>query len=488
LFVIFLSDGAPSDHVQMECMHGVKVFEQKYKKKEEEKEEKEPCEDCPTSRGCCSMLHALVRERCVEEVARLRDIFGSDRLYFGTLAFGPLSEQYRVLQEMGSKLPRGCFEKLGLSGKSLQTALATLSSTFTSILRTTSNLRQPLTLRQMPSAGANHRTETLTEGYIKALQGWDIYLTPDVKHKRRWDLTEDEWEEEPVPEGVAHAQRYHAQGAERLVFHCTEIAFTPGPHRLDTPYKRVGASLVSKQTKHEEYIEGHLAFLEKHCRCQALAEDLAQKFNTVVRIVGRMRKSALLDLSAQVHCVKFVDCHVFGVSAAGSEDGEITWFLVEDELEGRYLKWNDNRGGVKEPLKEIEAEATQQAEVVDLATARALVAEERKQQAMGRVSAADNLTRPVTADDVPQAFSHYTYYATDGRMLVCDIQGVYNRVDGFVLSDPVVHEVCGAGKRHKNGATDKGEEGIDMFFSSHVCNPLCARLSLLSHLPAPRMN
>lgn len=116
----------------------------------------------------------------------------------------------------------------------------------------------------MPSAGANHRTETLTEGYIKALQGWDIYLTPDVKHKRRWDLTEDEWEEEPVPEGVAHAQRYHAQGAERLVFHCTEIAFTPGPHRLDTPYKRVGASLVSKQTKHEEYIEVRSTFRSHH--------------------------------------------------------------------------------------------------------------------------------------------------------------------------------------------------------------------------------
>ncbi len=61
-------------------------------------------------------------------------------------------------------------------------------------------------------------------------------------------------------------------------------------------------------------------------------------------------------------------------------------------------------------------------------------------------------------------------------------QGVWNPTDGFTLTDPVVHHVAG-GKR--NGATDKGAEGIRNFFATHVCNPLCRRLGLQ---PEPAAN
>ena len=57
-------------------------------------------------------------------------------------------------------------------------------------------------------------------------------------------------------------------------------------------------------------------------------------------------------------------------------------------------------------------------------------------------------------------------------------QGVWNADDGFMLTDPVVHYVSSTGKRHKNGATDRGKEGVQNFFKTHKCGPLCKRLGL----------
>lgn len=38
---------------------------------------------------------------------------------------------------------------------------------------------------------------------------------------------------------------------------------------------------------------------------------------------------------------------------------------------------------------------------------------------------------------IPQAFSHFTYVSSARRKLVCDLQGVWNQFDGYVLTDPV---------------------------------------------------
>ena len=84
----------------------------------------------------------------------------------------------------------------------------------------------------------------------------------------------------------------------------------------------------------------------------------------------------------------------------------------------------------------------------------------------------------IDVNDVPQAFSHFSYESSRGKQLVCDLQGVWNTHDGFVLTDPVVHYVSSTGKRHKNGATDKGLEGVRRFFATHKCCALCKRMAL----------
>ena len=76
-------------------------------------------------------------------------------------------------------------------------------------------------------------------------------------------------------------------------------------------------------------------------------------------------------------------------------------------------------------------------------------------------------------DDVPQAFSHWTYVYTKHDRLVCDLQGVLEK-NVFVMTDPAIHTRSG----NYLGPTDQGESGQHNFFKTHKCNPLCKALGL----------
>lgn len=76
---------------------------------------------------------------------------------------------------------------------------------------------------------------------------------------------------------------------------------------------------------------------------------------------------------------------------------------------------------------------------------------------------------PTVPRHTPQAFSHFTYCATRGQMLVVDLQGV-----GDFYTDPVVLTFSGTGF----GITNVGKQGMDQFFASHRCNPICQKLGL----------
>jgi len=78
--------------------------------------------------------------------------------------------------------------------------------------------------------------------------------------------------------------------------------------------------------------------------------------------------------------------------------------------------------------------------------------------------------------DIPQAFSCYTYTKSRRKILVCDLQGVFNTdrcPPVFECTDPAIHHFESFGKRRHYGASDKGQEGMDNFFKTHVCSNLC---------------
>lgn len=71
--------------------------------------------------------------------------------------------------------------------------------------------------------------------------------------------------------------------------------------------------------------------------------------------------------------------------------------------------------------------------------------------------------------NTPQAFSHFTYEASDEQILVVDIQGV-----GDHYTDPQIHT-----RRGKVfGKGNLSVRGFERFLGSHRCNPICRYLKL----------
>lgn len=86
--------------------------------------------------------------------------------------------------------------------------------------------------------------------------------------------------------------------------------------------------------------------------------------------------------------------------------------------------------------------------------------------------------------ELMEAFSHYTYDASGGRRLVCDLQGRYrdnrrfrNGKSRFELTDVAI-----CSRARSFGLTDLGEKGIESFFANHKCNQFCQ-----SHWSRPRI-
>jgi hypothetical protein len=82
-------------------------------------------------------------------------------------------------------------------------------------------------------------------------------------------------------------------------------------------------------------------------------------------------------------------------------------------------------------------------------------------------------------EDIPQAFSCFTYLISNRNLLVCDLQGVLNTDRSppiFELTDPVIHRRTSNCRGRKFGRTDKDLTGIHDFFKTHQHNNLCRML------------
>ncbi|KAK6536346.1 hypothetical protein TWF281_000585 [Arthrobotrys megalospora] len=197
-----------------------------------------------------------------------------------------------------------------------------------------------------------------------------------------------------------------------LTIHKRRRPFAQGGLRLAS-YARTAASTNRYVVKSSKRDGSQLAELVEGMRCQALCKLFALEFNALL---------------GNEYSIDFIVTACFkGKSEEASGD---TCISLEPFIEGHYVKYNNNAGYVNGDITEKSNKAA-------------------------------------------QAFSHFTFERSQGRFLVCDLQGV-----GELLTDPAVH--TSDPDRFVLSPTNLGEEGFKFFFASHECNDVCHKLGLKS--------
>ena len=436
LFLLILSDGAPSDHLRMTCEHCVKVWQQDPRlgvrsdgRVRFRRSFFHPyfgyCE-CPHPSECRQQLKIDAERKCCSIISEMGNLFGRDRLTVATIAFGPPKEEFRVLEKISKVLPRGIHQRLGLSAARLRTAFSSINTTMTTLRTADSVTRVKRSVEKMDMF------DWFTPGSLSLSYRYTKLCADKIPRnlvcKERWSNTANDWVEMDLGkiQQFVISKKYFAEGAERIAYQCVE---------LDKHMRVVGGiECVAKEGKYvKDYSEDN--YHRNFCKVQGIAAQFAREFN---RRLGP-------DAPACVH-MEYLPCWVYTLTNVSAEE---IWMAAEPRLEGKFTKWNNNGGNKK-------------------------MSGFFHNPSSGSVSSEDSLENHV--HEIPQAFSHFTYQTSGGKHLVCDIQGTWNWQDGFMLTDPVVH--CVSGKRHRFGKTDHGIEGIQKFFSTHVCGPVCKRLGL----------
>lgn len=260
---------------------------------------------------------------------------------------------------------------------------------------------------------------------------------------------------------------FFGEGAERLVREFREI----GSNGLFT-----GEKLVAKESRFQMDVEHTnrrdiIAFHRTFCDTQHRAQRLAEVFNSrLERLPGYDPLTTPL--------ISFLECSVYVV-----RDHNLGTMsaLVEKQLDpSKYKKWNDNQGGVDG--RDI-ADRNDTSDLFGGTTLDAIVEldedEEDSEEDDDDSEAELGGDEIINIDDIPQAFSHFTYRYTGRRVLVCDLQGVLSESPPlFELTDPVIHFKSHRRPRGKKfGRTDHGRDGIIDFFRTHECSPLCRMLN-----------
>ena len=150
-------------------------------------------------------------------------------------------------------------------------------------------------------------------------------------------------------------------------------------------------------------------------------------WDTTVKIYTKASELAkgFNEYSSTDHPIRFTDVdikYVINQPDPNTRPKLAQCVIVEDYIEGKYEKWCNNYGYLSP----------------------------------------ESLSMP--------AFMHWSWVHTKGQLMVADLQGV-RKSNSYFLTDPAILSVD-----NSYGPTDRGVEGMFMFFYNHKCNEFCKRL------------
>jgi hypothetical protein len=268
---------------------------------------------------------------------------------------------------------------------------------------------------------------------------------------KKWDVQWNERKELRHPDavGIAVNKKFFGIGAERAAFE---------GHEVNSNNEKVGQPFVAKKSIYEEPSQ-----IDFHKRCaitQFHAKRIAKVFN---KTIDESINSIIAQSSKRkkIPCVTFLKVW-FYTFPNEEENIDCEAILCERRL-NRFKKWNDNKGGIDGVAMASKGNK-----------ARADLEEDDEEKKLGvdkTVLHNADISR-IIDDDIPQAFSHFSYQYTHQEYVICDLQGELGE-KWFYLTDPAIHS-----EERQFGPTDHGRKGQEKFFRTHKCNELCRALGL----------
>mmetsp|Transcript_8703 Transcript_8703/g.18025 ORF Transcript_8703/g.18025 Transcript_8703/m.18025 type:complete len:695 (+) Transcript_8703:188-2272(+) len=384
----------------------------------------------------------LCKYEACNRIASLACRFGS-RLTVGGFAVG--SGELLVLEAMVKTAKeyncRGFLMEASLRVEDLSSAFRSMSTFITKTKTTMTDFR---TGKQRTYRDLIREPKSAIEVYIPSEESWKKFMNDASKLRVRrtyfdkyeycWVYPEKVFEHRNAV-GIAVRDYIFGEGKERAVRRVREV------NRLG---HFVGRPLVGKETLFKEDLKekNAIAFHKNFCKVQQLASRFARKFNNIL-----FSLPGIDDM--RVPTIEFLNCWVMMYDDGDERKG----LLVEKMLDhAKYKKWNSNAGYVRNKTSDLECKPPFRFKEPDIS---------------------------FTIQDIPQAFSHYTYLASRRKFLVCDLQGVLDEKSyypKFELTDPAIHYKKKT-TRIDFGRTDRGEEGIQDFLNNHTCSDLCRFVS-----------
>lgn len=433
-----------------------------------------------------------------------------DRLTVGTIGFGSEDQRksgFRTLERMAeaareSGAGRSVFLRSEKSSHLLTSHISTLLSSL-SATRSVLDENSPMTIRRIGTENESddqqsngwHVFKDRCERWLFSVQESGWVDTSNWDRNGNWVKTNERkhlwkgWEKadfsHPKATGLAVRWKSFASGAERVVFSACEV---------DEKLRRTGVPLVAKETKFLENLLKENEFHTSFCMTQKVAANLANKFNEKLDqkfhqlaplLESEACKPWIISRKGMMPRIEFVSCSVYWPCWVGEEKHA---FLVEPKLAGKYNKWNDNAGGVGSGSIATMRESCVAQGMVAIQEDSDDTDDEMNVDDKGsnqiQYASIETIVaslRGISADDVPQAFTHFTHEFTKGKKMVCDLQGVLDKHVSpplFRLTDPCIHYQSTRKRRGVFGRTDRGAKGMTDFFKSHTCNNVCRLLGL----------
>ena len=419
--------------------------------------------------------------RILQAVETLGKKFGR-RLTFTTVGIGSSPDEFDMLRTMADMAKdygvQANFELPSMTSAALADVL---TATATSLTKTQTEMTDIVTLKQRNVRDVLRESRRkANEEVVTFVSDEEYYFYPSEKvdrHVYREWYSEDRKRhhsydsaqmQHPDATGVVLNKAAFGEGAERFAFRFFEVSADGRTV--------VGRPLVAKESRLvlEGGERGREKFVRVFCQTQQLARRIANEFNTKLESLHRVDKSTPR--------VSFLDCSVYVLDDTNLGKQSV---LVEEKLDHTaWHKWNANNGFIEGMKAAPEFSYDKMRSAMDHLTKIDLGAIEECDE--GEEEDDDEvhpelrkiIPKVFSASEVAQAFSHFSYYATGKKRLICDLQGVFDANENLLrFSDPVIHyhNPNKLERRSVHGRTDLGKKGMAMFFDTHkdCCGHLC---------------